>query len=85
MSNLQMHCQPQAGAPQAGPQVRVNGRAEPLVDATVAALLARHDIGEETKGVAVAFNGAVLARAQWAATALNAGDRVEIVQARQGG
>lgn len=66
-------------------EVRVNGRPEPLSDATVAALLARHDIGEDTRGVAVALNGAMLPRAQWAHTPLNPDDRIEIVQARQGG
>lgn len=67
------------------PEVRVNGRAEPLSDATVATLLARHDIDADTKGVAVALNGAVLPRARWQETVLKPDDRIEIVHARQGG
>jgi sulfur carrier protein len=37
------------------------------------------------KGFAVALNGALVRRDAWAATALNDGDRVEIIRAMQGG
>ncbi len=37
------------------------------------------------RGVAVAVNGTVVPRSQWAATALAPGDRVEIVTAAAGG
>ena len=37
------------------------------------------------KGFAIALNGAVVRRDAWAATALNEGDRVEIIRAMQGG
>jgi sulfur carrier protein len=37
------------------------------------------------KGFAIALNGAVVPRAAWAATALNDGDRIEIIRAMQGG
>ena len=63
----------------------VNGVAEPLEAATVAALLAGRDIAPDGRGVAVALNGAVVRRADWATTALNPGDTVEIVRAMQGG
>ncbi|MBV8751634.1 MAG: sulfur carrier protein ThiS [Hyphomicrobiales bacterium] len=63
----------------------VNGAAEPLSAATVAALLAEREIAPDGRGVAVALNGAVVRRADWATTALNAGDAVEIVRAMQGG
>lgn len=66
-------------------EVRVNGQPEPLSDTTVERLLARHEIDAETKGVAVALNGAVLPRARWSNTPLSAGDRIEIVHAKQGG
>ncbi|MBB3808434.1 sulfur carrier protein ThiS [Pseudochelatococcus contaminans] len=66
-------------------EVRVNGQPELLSDKTVAALLARHDIDVDTKGVAVALNGVVLPRARWTETPLDADDRIEIVHARQGG
>ena len=63
----------------------VNGVAEPLEATTVAALLAARDIAPDGRGVAVALNGAVVRRADWATTALNPGDSVEIVRAMQGG
>ena len=63
----------------------VNGVAEPLAAATVAALLAGRDIAPDGRGVAVSLNGAVVRRADWATTALNPGDTVEIVRAMQGG
>ena len=62
----------------------VNGAAEPLAP-TVAALLAARDIPPDGRGVAVALNGAVVRRADWATTPLAAGDTVEIVRAMQGG
>jgi len=62
----------------------VNGVAEPLAP-TVAALLASRDIAPDSRGVAVAVNGAVVRRAAWATTALSPGDAVEIVRAMQGG
>jgi sulfur carrier protein len=63
----------------------VNGVAEPLEATTVAALLAARDIAPDGRGVAVALNGALVRRADWATTALNPGDSVEIVRAMQGG
>lgn len=63
----------------------VNGVAEPLDAPTVAALLAARDIAPDGRGVAVAVNGALVRRADWATTTLNAGDTVEIVRAMQGG
>jgi sulfur carrier protein len=65
--------------------IRVNGATEPLVAATLAALLAEKAVDTEQKGIAVALNGAVVPRAAWSETALKAGDNVEIVRARQGG
>jgi sulfur carrier protein len=63
----------------------VNGVAEPVSAPTVAALLAEREINPDGRGVAVALNGSVVRRADWATTALNAGDTVEIVRAMQGG
>ncbi len=37
------------------------------------------------QGIAIALNGRVVRKAEWASTALNEGDRVEIVRAMQGG
>lgn len=42
-------------------------------------------VGGATRGVAVAVNQAVVPRSAWRAATLNEGDRIEILQARQGG
>jgi sulfur carrier protein len=39
----------------------------------------------ERKGVAVAVNGTVVPRAEWAARVLTEGDRTLVIQATQGG
>jgi sulfur carrier protein len=39
----------------------------------------------QIRGVAVAVNGEVVPRRDWAATALTAGDRIEVLTAAQGG
>ncbi len=74
------------GAPEAqGASIRVNGQMEPLVAVTLAALIEEKAIDIGQRGIAVALNGAVVPRAAWSQTALQAGDSVEIVRARQGG
>jgi sulfur carrier protein len=65
--------------------IRVNGESEPLVAATLAALLAEKALDTGQRGIAVALNGAVIPRAAWAETRLKPGDSIEIVRARQGG
>lgn len=40
---------------------------------------------EGPQGFAIALNGAVVRRAEWDATPLREGDRVEIIRAMQGG
>ena len=65
--------------------IRVNGRSEPLTAVNIGALLAEKDIAADARGVAIAVNGAVVPRADWAATPIKAGDNIEIVRARQGG
>ena len=66
-------------------KIRVNGQDEPLVAATVAALLEDRAVDTAQRGIAVAVNGAIVPRAAWPQTPLRAGDSVEIVRARQGG
>lgn len=64
--------------------VVVNGEARDLDDGTtVAALVA--DLGSGPSGVAVAVNEEVVPRSTWAGVRLGAGDRVEVLTARQGG
>lgn len=65
--------------------IRVNGQAEPLEAASLAALLAGRGIGPDTPAVAVAVNGCVVRRAAWADTPLAAGDELDIVRPFQGG
>jgi thiamine biosynthesis protein ThiS len=65
--------------------IRINGQDELLTTFTLAALIAERGVAPEGKGVAVAFNGALVHRADWENTPLRAGDTVEIVLARQGG
>jgi len=62
-------------------QLTVNDEGRRLPDgATVADV-----VGDETKGVAVAVNEEVVPRSAWGAATLHDGDRVEILQAHQGG
>ncbi|MGA7490223.1 MAG: sulfur carrier protein ThiS [Xanthobacteraceae bacterium] len=69
----------------AEPNIRVNGHEEPLVAATLAALLEEKAVDTGQRGIAVAVNGAIVPRAAWPHTQLRSGDSVEIVRARQGG
>ena len=68
-----------------GAVIRINGESEPLVAATLAALLDEKAVDTSQRGIAVAVNGAVMPRAAWPSTELRAGDSIEIVRARQGG
>jgi sulfur carrier protein len=65
--------------------INVNGKTEPLAAVSLEALLAEKAVDTSQRGIAVALNGAVVPRGAWPATPLRAGDRVEIVRARQGG
>jgi sulfur carrier protein len=53
--------------------------------ATLGALLREHDISNETDGVAVAVNAAVVPRRQWPDVHLHEGDTIEVIHAVQGG
>lgn len=64
--------------------VTVNGEERSLpTDATVASLV--EGLSAPSRGVAVAIDGEVVPRAEWQATALRDGARVEVVAAIQGG
>lgn len=69
----------------ATPTIRVNGEDEPLTATTLAELIAEKGVTANGRGIAVAFNGAVVRRAEWGTIELRAGDTIEIVLARQGG
>ncbi len=65
--------------------LRVNGADEPLETETVSALLEARGLATDGRGIAVALNGRVVRRQDWAATPLSPGDDIEIVTVRQGG
>ena len=69
----------------AAANIRVNGETEPLMVATLAALLEEKALDPSQRGIAVAVNGAIVPRGAWPQTTLRPGDSVEIVRARQGG
>jgi sulfur carrier protein len=58
---------------------------EPGAGVTLPAVLALLDIEPGARGVAVAVDGAVVPRQEWAATQLDEGARVEVLTAAQGG
>jgi sulfur carrier protein len=64
-------------------EVIVNGRKSATSAGTLAELLDEHAFSDAK--VATALNGHFVAETRRATTALEAGDRVEIVSARQGG
>ena len=53
-----------------GANIRVNGENEPLVVATLAALLEEKAVDTGQRGIAVAINGAIVPRAAWPQTRL---------------
>ena len=65
--------------------IRLNGEERALDSAQLMDLLRAQEIEPEAFGVAVAVNGAVVPRRAWHATALSAGDEVEIVKPYAGG
>ena len=66
-------------------RLRVNGEAAEIAATTIAELLAERGIDPGARFLAVAVNGAVIRRAEWAAAPLTAGDDIEIVRPLQGG
>ena len=66
--------------------VLLNGEPRELPDATtVAQAVAEAGAPDVQRGVAVAVDGEVVPRGEWAALALRDGQRVEVLQAVQGG
>jgi thiazole synthase len=67
-------------------RIELNGKAHELADgATLADAVAASGAGGESRGVAVALEGEVLPRGEWASTALFEGSKVEVLAAIQGG
>ena len=65
--------------------IRLNGQPETVAAATVTELLTGLGIDPARRGLAVAVNGAVVSRRDWAERRLAAADDVEIVRPLQGG
>ena len=64
--------------------IRVNGKEEAVLAATVAELLAARGV-VRAKGVAVAVNGTVVPASAWDKARLAVGDEIEIVKPFGGG
>ncbi|AYL35632.1 MULTISPECIES: sulfur carrier protein ThiS [Streptomyces] len=64
--------------------VSVNGERREYAPGTALDLVVR-SLTAAPSGVAAALNETVVPRAQWSATALSEGDRVEVLTAVQGG
>lgn len=62
-------------------ELTVNGETQTHPDHTTVADL----LGDRTRGVAVARNDEVVPRSEWPTTSLASGDRIEILEAHQGG
>ncbi len=65
--------------------IRLNGKDETVEAATVTELLVALGIDPARRGLAVAINGEVVPRRDWAGRALAVADDVEIVRPLQGG
>jgi sulfur carrier protein len=66
--------------------IELNGSSAELRDgASIADAIAAAGAGDDRRGVAVAVEGEVVPRAEWALTTLRDGQSVEVVRAMQGG
>jgi sulfur carrier protein len=66
--------------------VHINGRSHRLgAGATIADLLRSVDIDVEQTGIAVAVNDRVVRKGEWQNRRLEDDDRVDVIQATQGG
>jgi|JI10StandDraft_1071094.scaffolds.fasta_scaffold246875_2 sulfur carrier protein len=65
--------------------ILVNGAPSAFPGGSVAELLDAIGLGPDRPGIAVARNGELVRRRDWAGTAVGAGDHIEVVTARGGG
>lgn len=66
-------------------RVAINGVEHELARPSVVAALAVLDCSPSRPGIAVAVNGDIVPRSEWADRPLRDGDEVEVVSAAQGG
>ena len=65
--------------------IRLNGEEQPWTDRSLRDLVAGTGANPDQHGVAVALNGEVVPRADWAQTHVKPDDRIEIVHIVRGG
>jgi sulfur carrier protein len=65
--------------------VQVNGIGKTIRATTIAEILREEGVDENARFLAVALNGSVVPRREWAAANITAGDDVEIVKPVSGG
>ncbi len=65
--------------------IHVNGEARETSAGTLVQLLGQLGLGDTSAGLAVAVNGAIVPRSDWAGHPLRNGVRIEVVGAVQGG
>jgi sulfur carrier protein len=63
----------------------INGVEEEVAATTVAELLVKHGVDPAARFLAIAVNGSVVRRGEWASRVLSPNDAVEIVRPLQGG
>ena len=66
-------------------KIILNGENVPLTSRDVGGLLADQGIDSDRGGVAVALNGEVVPRVEWAQTPVKPNDQIEIVHIVRGG
>ena len=65
--------------------ISINGEQKLLSSSTLIELLEENGVDSSKGGVAVALNGEVVPRADWAQTSMKSDDKVEIVHIVRGG
>ena len=66
--------------------IELNGSEVEIAEgATISAAIEHLDVSAEERGIAVAVDGEVVPRAEWAMTALRERQSIEVVRAVQGG
>jgi sulfur carrier protein len=63
----------------------INGERKPLSSSTLIELVEKNGVDSTKGGVAIALNGEVVPRADWAQTSMKSDDKVEIVHIVRGG
>ena len=63
----------------------LNGRGVETTALYLHKLLQEQGLQPESKGIAVAINGEIVPRSEWATTELGNGDAIEMITAMQGG